>query len=191
MSSTTLLVKNMVCPRCILAVENMLKNEVFPFHKVSIGEIQLMIAPSQNQKEQLRVKLNAIGFEIIDDNTGRIIEKIKNLVINRARNEAGDRGNKIKLSAYLSENVHYEYTYLSSLFSAVEGRTIQDYYIVQRIEKVKELLIYGQMTLSQIAFELDYSSESHLSKQFKKVTDTTPSLFKNLGGARRKSIDTL
>lgn len=189
MVSTTLCVKNMVCHRCILAVEDILQTNKIPFQKVSFGEIHLLTTPSQKQKEQLQEKLNAIGFEIVDSNTGRIIEKIKNLVIKRARNEGDEKDSKINLSKYLSENVHHEYTYMSSLFSSIEGRTIENYFIELRIEKVKELLTYGQMTLTHIAFELDYSGVAHLSKQFKKITGLTPSSFKGEGIVLRIPLD--
>ncbi len=189
MSSTTLLVKNMVCHRCILAVEGILQNEKIPFQKVSIGEINLTAELSQDQKDSLAEKLNKIGFEIIDNYSGGLIEKIKQVVIKRARNEVDEKERKKKLSNYLSEKVNHEYTYLSSLFSSVEGRTIENYFIEQRIEKAKELLIYGQLTLSQIAFDLEYSSVAHLSTQFKKVTGLTPTYFKEVGLAKRKSLD--
>ena len=189
MSPATLLVKNMVCHRCILAVEDILQNEKIPFQKVSIGEINLMEELSQDQKVRFAEKLNKIGFEIIDNYSGGLIEKIKQLVIKRARNEVDEKESKKKLSHYLSEKVNHEYTYLSSLFSSVEGRTIENYFIEQRIEKAKELLIYGQLTLSQIAFDLEYSSVAHLSTQFKKVTGLTPTYFKEVGMAKRRSLD--
>jgi AraC family transcriptional regulator len=189
MSSTTLLVKNMVCHRCILAVEDILQNENIPFQKVSFGEIHLREELSQDQKERLSKKLTGIGFELIDNYTGGLIEKIKSLVIKKARNEVDEKESKKKLSHYLSEKVNHEYTYLSSLFSSVEGRTIENYFIEQRIEKAKELLIYGQLTLSQIAFDLEYSSVAHLSTQFKKITGLTPTYFKEIGMAKRKSLD--
>jgi AraC family transcriptional regulator len=189
MPSTTLLVKNMVCHRCILAVEDILKNEKIPFQKVSFGEIHLSEEISQDQKESLSKKLTDIGFELIDNYAGGLIEKIKTLVIKRARNEVDEKESKIKLSHYLSQKVNHEYTYLSSLFSSVEGRTIENYFIEQRVEKAKELLIYGQLTLSQIAFDLEYSSVAHLSTQFKKITGLTPSYFKEVGIVKRKSLD--
>ena len=105
--------------------------------------------------------------------------------------KADEKDSNIKLSHYLSSNVNHEYTYLSSLFSSVEGRTIENYFIEQRIEKAKELLVYNQLTLSQIAFDLDYSSVAHLSTQFKKITGLTPSFFKELGAAKRKSLDNI
>lgn len=189
MPSATLLVKNMVCHRCILAVEGILQNEKISFQKVSFGEIHLTEELSQDQKEQLSKKLTDIGFELIDNYAGGLIEKIKQLVIKKARNEVDEKESKTKLSNYLSAKVNHEYTYLSSLFSSVEGRTIENYFIEQRIEKAKELLIYGQLTLSQIAFDLDYSSVAHLSTQFKKITGLTPTYFKEIGRAKRKSLD--
>jgi AraC-like DNA-binding protein len=191
MSPATLLVKNMVCHRCILAVEDILQNEKIPFQKVSIGEINLMEELSQDQKVRFAEKLNKIGFEIIDNYSGGLIEKIKQLVIKRARNEVNEKESKKKLSHYLSEKVNHEYTYLSSLFSSVEGRTIENYFIEQRIEKAKELLIYGQLTLSQIAFDLEYSSVAHLSTQFKKVTGLTPSFFKKMKHKRLIALENL
>jgi AraC family transcriptional regulator len=191
MSSTTLLVKNMVCNRCILAVEDILQNEMIPFQKVSFGEIHFAEEPSQQQKDRLTKRLTTIGFEIIDNHTGGLIEKIKTLVIKRARNEVTEQERKLKLSRYVSENVNHEYTYLSSLFSSVEGRTIENYFIEQRIEKAKELLVYGQLTLSQIAFDLEYSSVAHLSNQFKKITGLTPTHFKKIGMDKRRSLDTI
>jgi AraC family transcriptional regulator len=189
MASVILLVKNMVCHRCILAVEDILQNEAIPFQQVSFGEIHLARELSQDQKDRLSEKLTRIGFELIDNYTGGLIEKIKHLVMKRARNETDEKESNIKLSLYLSQKVNHEYTYLSSLFSSVEGRTIENYFIEQRIEKAKELLIYGQLTLSQIAFDLDYSSVAHLSSQFKKITGLTPTYFKEIGKAKRKSLD--
>ena len=189
MSIAPLIVKNMVCHRCVLAIEAILQVEKIAFQKVILGEIHLTEKLSQNQEERLKEKLNKIGFEIVDSPTGALIEKIKNLVIKRARNEVDEKESKTKLSHFLSKNVNHEYTYLSSLFSSVEGRTIENYFIEQRIEKVKELLVYGELTLSQIAFDLDYSNVAHLSAQFKKVTGLTPTYFREIGKVKRKSID--
>lgn len=191
MSSTILLVKNMVCHRCVLAVEDILRNESIPFQKVIFGEIHLLNELLQEQKNRLIKAFDKIGFELIDNHSTALIEKIKQLVIKRARNEADEKESNIKLSHYLSQKVNYEYTYLSSLFSSVEGRTIENYFIEQRIEKAKELLVYGQLTLSQIAFDLEYSSVAHLSTQFKKITGLTPTYFKEIGLAKRKSLDNI
>ena len=129
------------------------------------------------------------GFEVIESRMSELIEKIKRLVIARARNEVDKNESKDKLSVYLSEKLHYEYTYLSSSFSEVEGSTIDDFYIEQRIDKAKELLSYGQKTLSEIAYELGYNNTSYLSTQFKKITGTTPTDFKKAGIAKRKGLD--
>lgn len=189
MNTTVLLVKNMVCQRCIMAVEAILQSEKIPFHKVVFGEIHLIDVLNEDQKERLKTKLSAIGFELIDNHTSGLIEKIKQLIIKRARNEMDSTENKTKLSIYLSDVIHHEYTYLSSLFSAIEGRTIENYFIEQRIEKAKELLVYDQLSLSEIAFQLEYSSAAHLSTQFKKITGLTPTYFKELGTSKRKALD--
>lgn len=189
MPLTTLLIKNMVCHRCVLSIEDILQQELIPFQKVIFGEIHLNETLSLNQRERLIKRLEAVGFELIDNHSTALIEKIKQLVIKRARNEAGEMESNTKLSHYLSGSVNHEYTYISSLFSAVEGRTIENYFIEQRIEKAKELLVYGQLTLSQIAFDLEYSSVAHLSAQFKKITGLTPTYFKEIGVAKRKSLD--
>lgn len=187
--SSILLVRNMVCHRCILSVEDILQKESIPFEKVLIGEIYLKADLSTDQKERLIPRLKAIGFELIDNHGSALIEKIKQLIIRKARNEVDEKYAKVNLSKYLSEKVHHEYTYLSSLFSSVEGRTIENYFIEQRIEKAKELLVYGELSLSQIAFDLEYSSVSHLSAQFKKVTGLTPTYFKEMGTIKRRSLD--
>jgi len=184
-----LFVKNMVCRRCILAVEDVLKNSGIPFEKVIIGEIHLHESLVPRQNDLLRANLVNIGLELIDNRASGMIEKIKTLVIKKARNEVDEKDKKIKLSSFLTKHLHHEYTYLSSTFSAVEGRTIENYFIEQRIEKVKELLVYKEMTLSEIAFEMEYSSVAHLSNQFKKTTGLTPSHFKQVGSTKRKLLD--
>lgn len=179
----------MVCHRCILAVEDVLRNSAIPFQRVIVGEIHLLKALTQEEKNLLSVKLAKIGLEIIDNRMSGTIEKIKQLIIKKARNEVDEKENNLKLSAYLSKHLHHEYTYLSSFFSSVEGRTIENYFIEQRIEKVKELLVYNEMTLSEISFEMGYSSVAHLSNQFKKITGLTPSHFKQVGSLKRKLLD--
>jgi YesN/AraC family two-component response regulator len=184
-----MLVKNMVCHRCILAVEDVLARSAIPFDKVITGEIHLPEKISQKQADILRAGLASIGLELIDNRMSGMIEKIKQLVIRKARNEVAEKEKKTKLSVYLSQNLHHEYTYLSSFFSSIEGRTIENYFIEQRIEKVKELLVYKEMSLSEISFELEYSSVAHLSNQFKKITGLTPSHFKKVGVVKRKMLD--
>jgi AraC-like DNA-binding protein len=170
-------------------VEDILQKESIPFDKVIFGEMHLKEELSPDQKERLVKRLVEVGFELIDNHSSALIEKIKQLIIKRARNEADEKESSLKLSHYLSGKVNHEYTYLSSLFSSVEGRTIENYFIEQRIEKAKELLVYGQLTLSQIAFDLEYSSVAHLSSQFKKITGLTPTYFKEIGLAKRKALD--
>jgi AraC family transcriptional regulator len=189
MSPKVLLVKNMVCSRCVMTVEGILKKAAIPFESVALGEIHLTREVTGTQRKHLQTDLLKVGFELIDNHVTDLIEKIKQLVIRKARNELDQKEKKINLSSYLSEKLHYEYTHLSSLFSSVEGRTIENFFIEQRVEKAKELLVYGQKTLSEIAFELDYSSTAHLSSQFKKITGLTPSFFKDVGAAKRKSLD--
>ena len=181
----------MVCHRCILVVENILQNESIPFQKIIFGEIQLENELLSEQKEKLVKAFDKVGFELIGNHGSALIEKIKQLVVKIARNEADENDSNLKLSQYLSGKVNHEYTYLSSLFSSIEGRTIENYFIEQRIEKAKELLMYGQLSLSQIAFDLDYSSVAHLSGQFKKITGLTPTYFKETGIVKRKSIDSI
>ncbi len=189
MSTTTLPIKNMICHRCIMVVENILKKENINYQVVLIGEIHLAETITAEQKIRLKQQLEEVGFELIDTHLTGQIEKIKKYIIKRARNEAEPNDQRKNLSVYLSEHLHHEYTYLSSLFSSVEGRTIENFFIEQRIEKAKELLVYGQLTLSEIADELEYSSVAHLSSQFKKVTGLTPSYFKELGSTKRKGLD--
>jgi AraC-like DNA-binding protein len=160
-----------------------------PFEKVTTGEVHLADNISKEQMELLSVNLAAIGLELIDNRMTGIIEKIKQLVIKKARNEVDEKERNTKLSVYLSQHLHHEYTYLSSFFSSVEGRTIENYFIEQRIEKVKELLVYNELTLSEISFMMEYSSVAHLSNQFKKVTGLTPSHFKQVGSRKRKLLD--
>ena len=189
MNSDLLLVKNMVCDRCIKTVETILAKEIIKFHKVLLGEIHLLEKLSATERAALSAELLKSGFELIDNHISGLVEKIKKLVIRRARNEEDAREKKINLSNLLSENLNYEYTYLSSLFSDVEGRTIENYFIEQRIERAKELIVYGQKTLSEIAYELDFSSTAHLSSQFKKVTGLSPTHFKHVGTSKRKALD--
>lgn len=177
----------MVCNRCIKVVASILYDVNIAHGPVLLGEVQLNDDLSDSQKEALAATLAKEGFELIDDKKTRIIEKIKRLIIQRLSKDLDeDKGN---LSDYLTGQLHLDYPYLSHLFSSVEGITIEKYYIAQKIEKAKELLVYGELSLSQIAFQLGYSSVQHLSNQFKKVTGLTPSHFKQIGGEKRKPLD--
>jgi AraC family transcriptional regulator len=184
-----LYIKNMVCDRCIMVVRHELEKLNIDSCNLGLGEVEIQSEVSTEQIQQLATNIAALGFELIDNHTAGMIEKIKTLVLKKARNEVEEKYSRVKLSNYLSEKLHHEYTYLSSLFSSVEGRTIENYFIEQRIEKAKELLVYGEMNLSEIAYHLDYSSVAHLSAQFKKVTGLTPSYFKEMGTGLRRPLD--
>jgi AraC family transcriptional regulator len=191
MQADVQLVKNMVCHRCVLAVQDILQAQHIPYTKVTVGEIHLPEALKDRQRKALENGLQHIGLELIDNRMGGLIEKVKQLIILKARNEVSVAERRQNLSQYLAAGLHHEYTYISSLFSSVEGRTIENLYIEQRIEKAKELLVYNQSTLAEIAEALDYSSVAHLSAQFKKVTGLTPSHFRTIGYDKRRSLDSL
>ena len=181
-----LMVKNMVCQRCVMTVENILKKEKIPYSKVSLGEVELTRDLSADEVKKVDEDLKQVGFELITGRTNKIVEDIKQLVMEYIA--LGD-DKKSKLSSFITKKLHYDYSYLSDLFSSIEGITIEQYLIVQRIEKVKELLVYDQLSLTEIAFQLGYSSVHHLSAQFKKVTGLTPSHFKKLGENKRRGLD--
>jgi len=186
-----LYIKNMVCQRCIQAVQETLVAQGLHPEKVELGEVSLSEENlSTDQLGQLDAALTNIGFERIDDRRARLIEAIKNKVIAMIHH-TDHLERKSNWSTLLAEELHYEYNYLSSLFSAVEGITLEHYIISQKIEKVKELLFYDELSLSEIANKLGYSSVAHLSGQFKKVTGLTPSELKKTRGEvlKRKPLD--
>jgi AraC-like DNA-binding protein len=142
------------------------------------------------QMQQVKTALQAEGFEIIDDQRTKLVEQVKKLIIELVHYKELDEM-KENLSEYLSRHLHKDYTYLTNLFSSVENNTIEQYFILQKIEKVKEWLVYGELTLSEMAFKLGYSSVAHLSSQFRKITGFTPSQFKKLKDHHRKTLDSL
>ncbi|MES2704939.1 MAG: AraC family transcriptional regulator [Bacteroidota bacterium] len=172
-----LFVRNMVCDRCKAAVSAVFRELKINTNSVELGEVTLADKPGQPQLEQLDAALRAVGFELIDDRKGRLIEQLKKVVMSTIHNQ--EEQPRIKYSEFLAQQLHQEYTYLSKLFSEVEGITIEQYIIKQKIEKVKELLVYDELSLSEIADRLSYSSVAHLSAQFKKVTGLTPGFYKN------------
>lgn len=183
----------MVCNRCITAVQNeLIKLDLHPI-AVQMGIAKLKEDKLDEQKQIMLIKnLNALGFELLDKGKSRIIEQIKTLIIEKIfHSEFLEQ--KINWSGIISDKVFHEYSYISSLFSSVEGITIEQYIIRQKIERVKELLFYDEMNLSEIANKLGYSSIAHLSAQFKKVTGQTPSQFKTSRTSdwQRRSIDTV
>ncbi|MGE4540757.1 MAG: AraC family transcriptional regulator [Bacteroidales bacterium] len=184
-----LYIKNMVCNRCIMAVKSALESIGLTPLQVELGEVLIKENDISLEREKLVQVLQPLGFELLNDKKSRTIEKIKNLITELIQN----KNNKltITLSELLSKEVHQDYSTLSKLFSEVEGMTIEKYYILQKIEKVKELLIYDELSLSEIAFRLNYSSVAYLSNQFKKITGLSPSHFKKLRPIKRKPLDEL
>jgi AraC-like DNA-binding protein len=152
-----------------------------------LGEVALLTELTEKQLTSLKDKLHQLGFELLDDAKKKLIEKIKTIIIAHVHYKEGDE--RYNLSDILSSKLHKEYSYLSHLFSEVEGITIEKYVINQKIEKIKELLVYDELSLNEIAYHLRYSSVAHLSAQFKKVTGLTPTHFKKMGGIHRKSLD--
>jgi AraC-like DNA-binding protein len=183
----TIYIKNMVCNRCKMVVKGKLEELGLQPVSVELGEVELSEELSDDQKQQVHDALTEYGFELIDNRKSQLIEKIKTLVIDLVHQQNNEL--HINLSDYLSQQLHHEYNYLSNLFSEVEGTSINQYYIAQKIERVKELLVYDELSLSEIAFQMNYSSTAHLSNQFKKVTGLTPSHFKNIRSVRRKPLD--
>lgn len=177
----------MVCNRCIMAVES--EFEKLGLHPLSVelGEVEIQESKIDNIKNDLKHNLLSLGFDLIDDKKSQTIEKIKNVIIDLVHHQDNDA--KHNLSDVLISKLPYDYNYLSNLFSEIEGTTIEKYFIAQKIEKVKELLVYDELTLSEIAFRLNYSSVAYLSNQFKKVTGLTPSHFKRIGENKRKTLD--
>ena len=188
MESTTLYIKNMVCNRCIWAVQRELKKLGLKPMNVILGEAVVEGSVDDETLKEIDTNLHKIGFELIDDKKSRLIESIRTEVINYIHYDPELVGN-INFSDHISQKLGYDYTYLSSLFSAVEGITIEKYIILQRIERVKELLIYDELTLSEIAYQMGYSSVQHLSNQFRKVIGMSPSAFKKLQEKKRKPLD--
>jgi AraC-like DNA-binding protein len=182
-----LFIKNMVCNRCIMVVQNEMDKNGIVVKNIKLGEVTLEKELSGEEKKVLDKALTQLGFEIIDDKKSRIIERIKNVIIDQVHYHDDDA--KTNLSDVLISKLHHDYNYLSNLFSEVEGTTIEKYFIAQKIEKVKELLVYDELSLSEIAFRLNYSSVAYLSNQFKKVTGLTPSHFKQIKVDKRKPLD--
>lgn len=178
----------MVCDRCVMVVKKQLDESGILYRNVQLGEVELTEPPFESQIHELREKLEENGFELLDDKKSKTVERIKNIIISLIHGKDADEFN-LKLSAVLEDKLKMDYNYLTTLFSSVEGITIEKYAILQRIEKVKELLKYDEKSLSDIAFELGYSSVQHLSQQFKKITGLTPSHFKELKENNRKPLD--
>ncbi|MCR9013816.1 AraC family transcriptional regulator [Aquiflexum sp. XJ19-11] len=176
----------MVSYRCIMVVKEELKNLDIRYSNVNLGEVEVSQKITASQKEALRLNLKKIGLELLDDKKSILIDKIKNEVIKMIHQSEAPP--TINYSEHISEQLGYDYTYLSNVFSEVQGITIQQFIIFNKIEKVKELLLYNELNLTEISYQLDYSSVAHLSNQFKKVTGLTPSYFKRMKEMRKKIL---
>ena len=184
---TTLCIKNMVCDRCIMAVDKTLRDEGLTPFNVELGKAEVYEDVSDDKREKIRKDLKNIGFELLDDKKHQIIERIRTAIIQLVH--YNDNYSQVNLSDYLQDKLHQDYSSLSKLFSEYSSKTIERYYIEQRIERVKELLTYGELSLTQIALKMNYSSVAYLSSQFKSVTGMSPSKFKKIQENTRKGLD--
>lgn len=177
----------MVSNRCKMAVKEELSKLGLHFVVVDLGEVDIMETLSPEQRIQLKTGLLSSGLELMDDKRSVLIEKIKNVIIEMVHHS--DELIKVNFSDYLSEKLNYDYTYMANLFSEVQGTTIEQFTISHKIERIKELIIYDELNITEIAWKMNYSSVAHLSNQFKKVTGLSPSHFKQLKVKRRSPIE--
>lgn len=177
----------MVSIRCKMLVKEELKLLGLHYVNIGLGEVEILENISHAQREKLKQALLVSGLELMDDKKAMLIEKIKNIIIEMIH--YSEEIPKVKFSDYLSQKLDYDYTYLSNLFSETEGITIEHFLLIHKIEKVKELIIYDELNLTEISYKLHYSSVAHLSNQFKKITGLTPSFFKALKNKKRKPLE--
>ena len=176
----------MVCIRCKMVVKSELEKLGLHYTTVELGEAETIENISTEQLDRLNINLKKAGLELMDDKKSILVEKIKMIIVELVHYT--DEQIKINLSDHLSEKLNYNYTYLANLFSEVKGTTIEKFYLAHKIEKVKELLVYNELNLTEIAYKMHYSSVAHLSNQFKKMTGLTPSHFKNLKQKRYSAL---
>jgi len=181
-------VKNMVCDRCVMIVRQQLQGQGFEVGAISLGQVEVLPDPDVAQLRQISASFQVLGFELIDKEKDQLIERVKTEVINLVHYSALNELNQ-SLMQLVAERLHKDYAYLSRLFSDAEGITIERYVIQQKIEKVKELLEYGELNLNEIAYQMGYSSSAHLSTQFKSVTGISPSKYKASASKDRKPLD--
>lgn len=189
LEKTKLYIKNMVSIRCKIVVKAVLENLRLNYSTVELGEVEIIGKLSEAKHEQLRSELLKYGLELLEDKKSILVEKIKMVIIEMVH--YSDELPNIKFSYYLSEKLNYSYTYLANLFSEVKGMSIQHFIMTHKIERVKELMTYDKLTLSEIAWKLHYSSVAHLSIQFKKITGLTPTHFKNMKHKRLVALENL
>ena len=176
----------MVCIRCKMVVKSELAKLGLHYSNVDLGEAEIMEDLSPDEMSRLDAALRSLGLELMQDNKSMLVEKIKTIIIELVHYSEDQI--KINLSDYLSDKLNHNYSHLSTLFSEVKGKTIEQFYLEHKVEKVKELLIYDELTLTEIAYTMHYSSVAHLSNQFKKMTGMTPSQFKNLKNRNRNTL---
>ena len=184
-----LYIKNMVSIRCQMAVKSELERLGINYTKVEVGEVEIISKVSKDQLYSLAAALKLIGLELMVNNKLILVERIKTIIIDHIHNSEGQL--KINFSDFLSKKLNYNFNYLSNLFIEVKGTSIEQYFLSHKIEKVKELLVYDELNLTEIAWKLNFNSVSHLSNQFKKRTGLTPSHFKNLKTKKRTSLENL
>jgi len=177
----------MVCIRCQIVVKSELEKLGIKFRSVKIGEVDIFESLLPEQLAQLDFALRKSGLQIMEDKKSILVENIKAAIIDLVH--YSEEQIKVNLSEYLSEKLNYDYTYLANLFSEVKGITIEKFYLTHKIEKVKELIVYDELNLTEIAYKMQYSSVAHLSNQFKKYTGLTPSHFKKLKNQRRSTLE--
>ncbi|WP_066759022.1 helix-turn-helix domain-containing protein [Crocinitomix algicola] len=182
-------IKNMVCDRCIMAVKNILQQADVEIKSIQLGRVVTKHSITQQQIDSINEKLTAIGFEIIENKDSKLINEIKTKIIELVHYNKTNL--KVNLSTHIAQKLGQEYSYLSKLFSNSEGITIEKYYILQKVERVKELLTYQELNLEEIADQLGYSSNAYLTNQFKKITGFTPSQFRKLPIDQRQKIEHL
>lgn len=178
-----LVIRNMVCDRCRTAVQRVLEAQGLPVQRIELGEVELLREVLDTEREALRVALQVEGFDLVDDRDAVTIARIKAAIVQLVHHD-GELKGRVKLGDHLAGMLHKEYSGLSALFTQVEGLTIEQFFLLQRLERVKELIKYGEMTMSEIADRTGFSSVAHLSAQFKQLTGMTPTAFRSIGGGR-------
>lgn len=182
-----LFIKYMVSTRCKMVIKDILRQLGYHFILVDLGEVEVMEELSSEQLKELKIVLHEVGFELMDDKKAILIERIKVVIVEHVH--YGEDSPPIKFSDYLSQKLNHDYTYMANLFSDVQGTTIEQYIIGHKTERIKELIIYGELNITEIAYKMNYSSVAHLSSQFKKVTGLSPSHFKGLKDKRRNPLE--
>lgn len=188
MEGHTLIIRNMVCDRCKAAVRAVLEEAALPVRRLELGEVELMRPATEAELVTLGKALMPQGFELVEDREAATIARIKAAIVQLVHHDNASEA-KVKLSEHLGDVLHTDFSGLSALFSEVEGITIEHYFLLQRIERVKELVRYGELTISEIAFHTGFSSAAHLSGQFKKLTGMSPTAFRALGHTARIPLD--